>query len=365
MVSAVSEPTLSLAVMVKNDAVRLRRAIDSCRDFVDEVVVLDTGSSDDSVFVAKECGAGVIERSWPGEFDTALNWLLDEIKTDWVLRLDSDEWFEESPGSEIRGLIQRPDIFVIQIIRRDYLPEDRHSDLTIPRIWRNHPQMRYQGIIHEQFTGPTLHEVGQGRLIYDSAILLHHDGYRTGSRTDRLRRNEELIRQELEKRPGQLYYEICLVDTLAELQEPEAETEREALFDRVVKTQRPPEQELFAVPLAKWMIEVGPDRFFHPQTGKRIRYALQHYPRVPGMLWACADLEQRRGNLREALEIYLALDRMGETGEYDQTLSVNRHLISDECWMRIVQLGTQLGRHDAVAMANHKLETWARMHSAG
>src|SRR5689334_11935215 len=85
---------VTLAVMVRDDANGLDRCLASLKEFVDEIVVLDTGSKDDSVEVAKRHGATTYEIEWRDDFSYALNILFSKVQTSWTIRLDSDEWFD-------------------------------------------------------------------------------------------------------------------------------------------------------------------------------------------------------------------------------------------------------------------------------
>src|SRR5689334_18098082 len=137
--------SVSLAVMVRDEAVRLKRCLESARDAFDEIVVLDTGSKDDTVAVARSLGARVSEMEWPGSFSVAFNTLLDEIRTDWTFRLDSDEWFGVEPGSPIRDAMQDDTKYGYKLQMRDILPTGGHREFALFRMWRTNPAMRYRG----------------------------------------------------------------------------------------------------------------------------------------------------------------------------------------------------------------------------
>src|SRR6185436_12736230 len=95
---------LTLAVMVRDDAKKLDRCLASMRAFVDQLVVLDTGSKDDSIEVAKKYGATVHQIEWPDDFSVALNILLSKVETNWTFRLDSDEWLDPAQARAVRDL---------------------------------------------------------------------------------------------------------------------------------------------------------------------------------------------------------------------------------------------------------------------
>src|SRR5437868_4083056 len=109
---------LTLAVMVRDDARRLDRCLLSLQDHVGEIVVLDTGSTDDSVEVAESHKAKVEKIEWPNDFSKALNVLLAMVHTPWTLRLDSDEWIDPKQAGELRNLVKEEHSSAFRLIRR-------------------------------------------------------------------------------------------------------------------------------------------------------------------------------------------------------------------------------------------------------
>ncbi len=85
------EPLISLCMIVKNEEKNLPRCLESVRGLVDEIVVLDTGSEDNTVSVAESFGAKVYHMPWPGSFSAARNESLKKAGGNWILYLDADE----------------------------------------------------------------------------------------------------------------------------------------------------------------------------------------------------------------------------------------------------------------------------------
>lgn len=101
-------PRLSLIVITKNEEASIARCLRSAA-FADEIVVVDSGSTDKTVEVARSLGARVIEtKDWPG-FGPQKNRALDAAAGDWVLSLDADEWIEPPLADEIRAVLARAD----------------------------------------------------------------------------------------------------------------------------------------------------------------------------------------------------------------------------------------------------------------
>src|ERR1700690_2598372 len=101
-------PRLSLIVITKNEEAAIGRCLGSA-NFVDEIVVVDNGTTDKTAEIARALGARVIVTpDWPG-FGPQKNRALDQATGDWVLSLDADEWIEPMLAAEIRAAIARAD----------------------------------------------------------------------------------------------------------------------------------------------------------------------------------------------------------------------------------------------------------------
>ena len=99
MMSTRGGAVLSLVVIAKNEADRIERCLSSV-PFADDVVVLDSGSSDATVAVAERCGARVIHTDWPGHV-VQKNRGLEACRGDWILSLDADEWLSAAAQHEL------------------------------------------------------------------------------------------------------------------------------------------------------------------------------------------------------------------------------------------------------------------------
>ncbi len=97
---------LSVTIIAHNEADRIARAIESVA-FADEVLVVDSGSTDDTVRVAEELGARVIQTDWPG-YRLQKNRAMEWARNDWVFGLDADEWLSPDLASSIRRALEKP-----------------------------------------------------------------------------------------------------------------------------------------------------------------------------------------------------------------------------------------------------------------
>jgi len=146
---------LSVCLITKNEEQFLAGCLDSVRSLADEIILVDTGSTDRTIEIAQSYGCRVLHRAWDDDFSAARNAGLAAAQGRWILCLDADERLVHSgllpaaiteAEAEVGGfLIERHDIVVH--------PEDGQSDVypvEILRLFRNRPEIRYEGIVHER-----------------------------------------------------------------------------------------------------------------------------------------------------------------------------------------------------------------------
>lgn len=205
--------TVGLAMIVRDEQENLLRCLDSVRSVVDEIVVVDTGSRDATVRVARDAGALVVEAEWRNDFAAARNVALEHLTSDWVLVLDADEQLAASSGPLIRKAIRNPlvDGFLLDIVNfTGHVSVSGgvvHSNL---RLFRRLPGVRYEGALHEQVAPALLRAGGVVRPLPGAAIL--HYGYLGGAveAYDKRSRNLEIVRRQAEEDPGNPFVQFNL-----------------------------------------------------------------------------------------------------------------------------------------------------------
>jgi glycosyltransferase involved in cell wall biosynthesis len=192
---------LALVMIARDEGPRIARALDSARPHVDRMIVLDTGSADDTVAVARGCGAQVHAFTWCDDFSAARNAALAHSDADWNLVLDADEWLEAPvTGLDAAALPAAPARRFIG--QAQVASEIEQTDgPTVVRSWipRILPRgATYSGRIHEQ---PHAAGVETVRL----EVRIGHDGYMPDALARKADRNEVLLLREVEADPGDGY----------------------------------------------------------------------------------------------------------------------------------------------------------------
>ena len=191
---------LSLCMIVKNEAARLGRCLDSVHGLVDEMVVVDTGSSDETVAVAERYGAKVGYFEWCDDFAAARNASLELATGDWILWLDADDVLPEASHAKVRmamrnGLEKRVAYYFV-LNSQGY---ERSSCLQM-RLFPNLPGVAFSMPIHEQVT-PSLARLGVRCEAADIRVV--HTGYTTPDVVrEKQKRYLGIMERWLETHPG-------------------------------------------------------------------------------------------------------------------------------------------------------------------
>ena len=172
-------PKLSLCMIVKNEAENLRRCLDSVKEVVDEMIVMDTGSTDDTIAIAQSYGAIVPSYDWQGNFSDARNEALKYVTGDWVLVLDADEELNLSIVPKMRRAMEKEENLVINLIRHEIGAVQSPYSL-ISRLFRRHPQVTftrpYHSIIDDN-VAILLKKEPNWKIVELPEIAIFHYGY--------------------------------------------------------------------------------------------------------------------------------------------------------------------------------------------
>src|SRR3954447_2681169 len=190
--------TMSLCMIVKDEEEMLPRCLEAAKPAVDEIIVVDTGSSDRPIEIAREFGARVIEHPWSGDFAEARNLSVDAANGDWILWLDADEVLVAEDADKLReltGRVWREAFFLVETNFTGELGDGNAATHSALRVFRNRPGRRFEGRVHEQI-GHTLPSTTE--RIESTSIRIEHYGYLGAVRDSRekSRRNIELLERQ-------------------------------------------------------------------------------------------------------------------------------------------------------------------------
>ena len=171
-------PLISVSMIVKNEEKDLARCLTSVAPFADEIDVVDTGSSDRTVEIARSFGATIHHFTWCDDFAAARNFALDRTHGEWVLHIDADEVAVVADPAALRAeLAGQPEhVLFMRTPLRNPVPDGMGYDVYgARRIYRKHPDVRWRRPIHE-----CVYYVHGDRPEHDAScanLMVDHDGY--------------------------------------------------------------------------------------------------------------------------------------------------------------------------------------------
>jgi tetratricopeptide (TPR) repeat protein len=192
--------TLSLCMIVKDEEEMLPRCLAAARDAVDELVIVDTGSTDRTREIALEYGAKLIDFEWTGSFSDARNVSFDAATGDWLMFLDADEVLVEGDGERLRALTGqtwREAFYLLETNHTGTLEDGTAVTHNALRVFRNRPGLRFEGRIHEQIAQHLPAYLPE--RLHVSDVRIDHYGYLGAVRDakEKSRRNIELLERQV------------------------------------------------------------------------------------------------------------------------------------------------------------------------
>ena len=197
---------ISLCMIVKNEEKNIANCLSSIKDIVDEIIIVDTGSSDKTKELASEFTKNIYDYKWQNNFGNARNYSISKANNDWILVLDGDENIVGYDKESVLNFVKLSSIDCIGRIKR-FNAFDRQGEVKtyIERVNRvfNKKYYKYEGIVHEQLV-PINNLIGK---MIPVDIEVEHIGYTTEiiNSTNKIKRNIGLLKEMLLKAPNDIY----------------------------------------------------------------------------------------------------------------------------------------------------------------
>jgi len=320
--------TLSVCMIVKNEEKHLVKCLKSIRDIVDEMIIVDTGSTDKTIDIARIFGAKVFDFPWTGDFSEARNHSLDQASGDWILILDADEVISPADHKRLLKIIdsakQKPVAF--EIISRNYLVKAgtagwTENDGTYPqeekgvgwsgsnkvRLIRNNNLVRFENPVHELLEA-SLHRAGI--TIEKCDIPVHHYGRLDQNKLMEKGREYYLLgKKKLEERGGGDY--IALRELAAQAGELGIFEEAIALWQQALSVKPDDVESLFN--LGYHYMQIG--KYLEARNVSKRAVELSPGTKNAVLNYALSELY-----LGNALKATVLLDDFLSKGNYNPTL---------------------------------------------
>jgi FkbM family methyltransferase len=193
------KPFISLCMIVKNEENVLKRCLQSVEGILDEILILDTGSTDRTIEIASQYTDKIYQSLWTNDFSDARNYIASKASGEWIIALDADEYVDRENLKETISYLKSvpSDLYVFKTNIINFAGE--HGDQLIQhqhnRIYKNIPSIKFHRKIHEQL-------MIKGNAINgaESPLNIYHSGYmkHVVIKKNKRSRNRELIEKELE-----------------------------------------------------------------------------------------------------------------------------------------------------------------------
>lgn len=216
--------TLAVCMIVRNEEKMLAGCLDSIQNVADEIIIIDTGSNDATVEIAKKYGAKISYFEWINDFAAARNESLKLCTSDWILYLDADERLSPESQGYIKTYINNalPEVGgLICTIESDHSQMDGSNEMHrggYPRLFRNlgYPKMKFVGRVHEQIS-PSIVDAGYNFAVSDLKII--HLGYNQSREVmeQKIKRNYTMLLAHVNEEPLNGYAWFQLGQTLGQM----------------------------------------------------------------------------------------------------------------------------------------------------
>ncbi|NOX36871.1 MAG: glycosyltransferase [Calditrichaeota bacterium] len=213
--SSKTHAPISLCMIVKNEAHHLPGCLESVRGLVAEVVIVDTGSTDQTLDIARQYGARIFQIEWENHFAKARNVALKHARFPWILYLDADERLHPEYHQKVKQAVQsaKADAYYIQVYSpvNGRLGSVPHIQ-TYPRLFRKLPGVQFEGRIHEQIT-PSLQRAGA--RFANLNVRIEHLGYQLPDDmlAQKIQRNIQFLEIQVQEEPDNAYAKYQLGQT--------------------------------------------------------------------------------------------------------------------------------------------------------
>jgi len=310
---------LSLCMIVKNEEKNIVKALSWAKSITFEQIVVDTGSTDNTVKLAGELGAKVCHFAWTDDFSAARNYALGQASGNWIAVFDADEYMSPEDAGRLFGFLNEVHLNPVmqdkykvlncQLINidDDGKPMSRYSAM---RIFRNVPEIHYAGSIHEHLL------VDSNSVLWVDDIKIIHTGYSKSAykEKNKTERNIKTLRAELTKNPEDMYLKAYLADALRLRTDKKSQIEAEALFTEVLESRADINRKLrikaYVFFLDKYIND--PEKLI--ECEKLCRNALADFPESLDFEYFLASVMNYKGEYDAAWELLKAGEEKLEGG---------------------------------------------------
>ncbi|NLM74439.1 MAG: glycosyltransferase [Clostridiaceae bacterium] len=299
---------ISTCLIVKNEADNIARCLDSVKTISDEIIVVDTGSTDNTVEIARSFGARVYFYEWDNNFSNAKNFALDKATGDWIIFLDADEYFDSDTPKNLLQMLKRinndkdHDAVLFKMCHTEGYNGRIISVTPTVRAFRGLNKIRFFGSVHEQPLNKDNTLYAANMTDYDS-LVVYHTGYSSVLLPEKVNRNLEILKNEIVNNNithftyyymSSLYNNLnnpeeCIKYALLALKEPG--------FEKTILAYQP------YVFIIDNMLKLK-TKYKFEEIEKYINEAIGRFPTHPEIWYVTGNVRKEQGDYTDAIESY-------------------------------------------------------------
>ena len=221
--------TVSACMIVKDEEELLEGCLKSIRNWVDEIIIVDTGSTDKTIEIAESYGAKIFHQQWEGDFSKHRNYSLEQATSDWIFIIDADERLCEEDIPKLQGLINSDEHSIVSINVYSIYGDNEEMTTFLPsiRLFKREMELRYQGIVHNRLEFP------EDATIVRAEVKLIHLGYDLSPKRMKAKfeRSKALLEKQLEENPQNAF----ALYNLAQLYRGRSKDDPAKFSDEIIK----------------------------------------------------------------------------------------------------------------------------------
>lgn len=325
--------SITACLVTRNHQTSLASAIQSLTGFASEVLVVDTGSSDDTISIAQNLGARVVPFDWSDDFSAACNFALDSATQDWIIWINPDEELLPVGLPQLLEMMKQQEhaafrLKVLQQLRPD--PASAGTSDSQLRLFRRDLAPRYRGRLHPDFAVPLEDlAIERKQRVTPVEITLRRHAYLSLPTPDKMRWVVRLLEAELRDRPGQLATLIELGRNLLWLNDPRGhELLAQAAAQVWKERDRPRTPTPWVGSLIEYLLKVSPEQSKSTLSRQQaIELGNQWFGDTPPVVWAMAEHLFQSRDFEAAATLLERLVHMGRTGYYNSGGGFNPDII--------------------------------------
>ena len=334
-------------MIVRNEERFLDDCLRSIAEVVDEIVIVDTGSVDRTLEIARSYPVRLFERAWDGDFSAARNVALAHATGDWILYIDADERLGAGMGDGALQAALDPSAVACRVLLHPKVGSTPYHEV---RLFRRDERIRFRGIIHEAVL-PDIHDVaaGDGSIIADSDVHLYHVGYE-GDLTQKFARNLPLLEREVEATPERVFLWVDMAQSLLGLgRHDDAEA---ACWKAIAAADAFPDtKQKYDASLA-WEMLVRTALLSDAQRAADVAaQALAAFPEQHSLRLACAEALFAAGEAASILPLLLDLVAVDADAFVDPMVAYDKRVFGEWAYHLLGAVYVRLGRRSEAGAA--------------